>query len=1241
MLDLTPVIAPAEILPPKTVVAVNYRAHPFRVEAARLDAPVGSTIADIVELCGLAPKRAAYVTIDGEPCPKDMWSRVRPKETTLVNVVAVPGRGAAKVVRTIISAIVVVAAAILTPILAAPIAAALGFGIGTLGATLVAGAVFSGLTVAGNLAVNALFPATAAASRGTLTSQQSSDTFIRSPTYSIGGARNEARQYSAVPVILGQHRISPPFAARPYTELVGDDQYLRLLFCVGYGPLSISDIKIGETAISLFDDVEIEINTGESGINTTALFPSQFFEESLSVDLLYSVAHTRTTAADITEISVDFVAPAGVYAISKSSGNRYGYTVTVGVYYRPTGVGSYTLAGTVTLSGTTPNAIRQSLRFTVDEGQYDVQVFKTSADYSGEDSVQETVQWSVLRGMRPQDPIAFPHPLTLIALRIKASDQLSGLIENFNCVASSLVTAWSGAAWVADSESQNPADFIRHVVQGPANERPVDDDRIDLTTLVAFHDHCTTNGYTFNQIRDFQASVHETLADIAAAGRGSIVVRDGRYSVVWETAADPIVQVFTPRNSKNFTETRLYTDLPHAWRVRFVNADNDWLQDERTVYDDGYAAASATKFEGIEFPGVTDPDLIWKHGRYHIAQARLRPSTYTLEVDFEHIVATRGDRVRISHDAILVGLGYGRVAAVAAGSPDIVALDDVVVMSASENYAIRFRLADGTTLTRTVVTSAGTWAELSLGGSGDLPAVGDLYTFGPTDLDSIVCRVKTIEPLSDLAARLILVDDAPGVLTADQGDIPAYESGVTAPPDPYASPPTGLLAVEAIVFTDGELAANVNLSWVPPSGLLILPTGYVVQYKQASVGDWQSGGSVAGTQISTVITDIAGGSWQFRVRALFGNGSSSQWSEVFNLDVIGVLAVPPDVTGFLSTASGTTLILSWTAVPDVIVRDYEIRYSPATAGVSWGSAAVLSTGVVANTLTTPFAKGTYLIKAVSHTDVVSANATSIVVTSEPIETINVVETASDDPDFGGGHDRTYYDDVMSGIILDNQTKFFAGGNFFTGSQFFTGSPGREAEGYYTLADDVDLGAVMTARLTANITVGGYKLNTKFFAGGQIFTGSPFFSAIPDRWDLTSQLRQTDDDPSGSPAWSDWVDFAIGDYTARAFQFRLKLESHAPLVTPLVTNATFTVDMPDRVITAEDIQSTVAGIAISFLPAFKDLKAFLVNGQDMAQGDYWKITDKSESGVTVTFYDAFDAMKDVKFDYQAIGYGSAA
>ena len=82
------------------------------------------------------------------------------------------------------------------------------------------------------------------------------------------------------------------------------------------------------------------------------------------------------------------------------------------------------------------------------------------------------------------------------------------------------------------------------------------------------------------------------------------------------------------------------------------------------MYDDGYTSANATKFETIQLPGVTNTDQVWALGRYFLAVARLRPETFTFKADYEMLACTQGDLIRVSHPAILVGLGAARITAV-------------------------------------------------------------------------------------------------------------------------------------------------------------------------------------------------------------------------------------------------------------------------------------------------------------------------------------------------------------------------------------------------------------------------------------------------------------------------------------------------------------------------------------------------------------------------------------------------
>jgi hypothetical protein len=249
----------------------------------------------------------------------------------------------------------------------------------------------------------------------------------------------------------------------------------------------------------------------------------------------------------------------------------------------------------------------------VARGQYDVRITKTSDDYVGADQVSEQVVWTAMRAFRTTPPITFSKPLAMIAIRIRATSQLNGLISQLNAIVATKCLGFNGAAWVPDTVTNNPADLFRYVLQGPSNGRPVADSKINIANLELWWTYCQAKGFAFNMVRDFKASVPETLTAIAAAGRATVTFTDGAWDVIWDEADAPIVQHFTPRNSWGFEGNPTYSHLPHAWRIRFMNEDMGYAQDERIVYDDGYNAdgsgglMAATLFDSIEFPGITDP----------------------------------------------------------------------------------------------------------------------------------------------------------------------------------------------------------------------------------------------------------------------------------------------------------------------------------------------------------------------------------------------------------------------------------------------------------------------------------------------------------------------------------------------------------------------------------------------------------------------------------------------------------
>ena len=1074
-------------------------------------------------------------------------------------------------------------------------------------------------------------------------------------SYSIAGSRNDALKYEPIPLILGSHRIAPPYAAMPYTERVGNDQYLRMEFVVGYGPLYIpqEEIRVGETLLSQLENVELEIREGYSWDAPTTLYPNDVTEEALNVELLQAVGwQERTTSDDITVIQLELVWPSGLFWVD-GKGNYQNMGSHLNWGYKPAGssAANWNNFGYSKISRSADTQ-RHTLSANVPAGKYDVRISKAGDDVDS-NKVQEEVRWIGLRGLRTGKPITFTTPLALIALRIKGTGQLNGVIDTLNCIAYSRVLAFNGTTWVADTVSRNPADLYRHILQCKANKSPVPDIQIDIVTLQAWWSYCYTNAFTYDKPIFSVTSIQELVAEVCVAGRASQVFKDGKWSVVWDEQALPVVQMFTPRNSWDFEGTISYTKPPHAFRIPFVNRDKKFEEDERIVYDDGYNKANATDIQVIEFPGVTHTDTVWKHGRFHIAQVRLRPATYTLSVDFEGLILLRNDRVYVQHDMLFVGLDSGRVRAVDSVGAQSITVDHPLLMVSTDSYQLRFRDADAANSFTTRLVVPGTQGELTvipLVGTLALPEVGDLFTFGRLGADSGIYRVIEVEPQEDLVHKLTLVDDALAISDADTGAIPTYNEGISLPVDPFMLPPTSIAITDGLYEEDGQFFIYLRVSWtIPRAGKV---ASFEVEHRDEAEGIWYTNPRVSANTNFITIYKATSGLYSARVRNIFVDGTWSSWlsSAVYNADAAKY--IPADVTGFSIAVVGEVSTLTWDPVLGPGVK-YEIRFAPIGSPTpQWNTATPFISDITDTTVQTQTAIGTFLIKSQSALGVWSINASIIVTSISSLVGTNVVE-AIEEPVWTGN--RTNISIIANELRLTEQGTIDKWESLDTIINMVEGdgeldSQGYPAEGAYTFPGNnsyIDLGVVYTpVRVTSFVIAYGYNDSVTISNWVKLSDVITLNEDEPEGWEVQMYYQSTEGDPIAG-VWSDWIPLTVSDITMRAIRFKLVLRGKQvvdsdgaySINTPAVISLKIEVDMPDRSYGQSDIPCTAAGLDVAFNPPFAELRGLGIAGQNMAIGDYYVISPAPTNyGFNIIFRDAGGAAVSRTFDFVAWGFG---
>ena len=468
-------------------------------------------------------------------------------------------------------------------------------------------------------------------------------------------------------------------------------------------------------------------------------------------------------------------------------------------------------------------------------------------------------------------------------------------------------------------------------------------------------------------------------------------------------------------------------------------------------------------------------------------------------------------------------------------------------------------------------------------------------------------------------------------------------------------PPTALLAEEKIVVINNQAVSKLIVSWQPIVGV----TQYQVNYRF-------NNGNFVSTTVSSPDFEIFNsdvGTYEFQIFSYNAALQTSATSADLTFVAQGKTALPGNVTGLTAEPISEKLVrLRWNLSTDVDVihggRVY-VRHSTKTDGSGTFSNSVdLIEALAGNTTTAevPYLEGEYILKFRDDGDRFSPGETSVIIDLPDNQAPLITQTRREDtdsPKFQGTKSNIDFDSATGTInlagsgLFDTITDFDAvgslddfGGIASSGTYDFGGAAGSTT---------LDLGGVFSLDLKRHFLTEGFYPSDLFDSRGLIDDITDFDGATATEVNAEMLVRVTQDDPSGSPTYSDFQTFANGTYKGRGFQFRAKLTSNDTAQDIRVSQLGYTASLQRRTEQGNLTASGAGAKAITFThPFFTGTSALLgansnlpsigINAQNMASGDYFEVSSVSGTGFTVHFKNSSNASIDRNFTYQAVGFG---
>jgi hypothetical protein len=773
----------------QTSSAVIMLRNPFQPQQREVfPASAQLTIRQWLQTQGVAEFDVPTICIkDGAPVLRADWATTR--IDGILIFVTLPQGGGGGGGKNPLRTVLMIAVMVVATVYGGPLGASLGFS-GNL-ATAVGSSI---IMTAGSVLVSALVPLPTPnmpsfATGGGSMAQPS-------PTYSLQGQGNYARLAQPIPVIYGRHLVYPDLAASPYGEYRNNEQYLHQLHCIGLGEYDVEQIRIEDTPITAFEEVEMQIIP--PGGSNTLFNPDVVTAAEVAGQELLAAVWTGGFALNpqetqATHIGIDILLPRGLY-FANDTGGLDARTATWQVDARRIDdagdpLGDWATLGTEILTLATSTPQRLTFSYAVAPGRFEVRATRLDTKDSNSRAGHE-VRWGEARAYLA-NAVATAQPLpdvTLLAIRMRATDNLSQRSSRLiNCIVTRklsvlLPSPAGGGAWSAPQATRSIAWAFADILRARYGAK-LPDSRIDLATLHQLDQTWAARGDFFDAIFDQQITVWEALTRVARCGRAVPFLQGGIVRIVRDEHRTLPVALFSTRNIvKNSLKIQYVMpgeETADSVTVEFFSS-RTWKPDEVTVSLPGSSTDNPAK---LRLFGCTSAAQATREGQYIAAANRYRRRIITFRTELEGLIPTYGDLIAIAHDMPSWGAGGEIVAwdadSLTATTSEPLPFDllpspaggrgaggeGIFVMALRRrNGGVSgpHRVLPGTTEQQAVFTSPPD-IPIETGTDGERTH----YAFGQTDDWGLQARVIAVRPRGE-QVEITCVAEHPAVHTADQ-----------------------------------------------------------------------------------------------------------------------------------------------------------------------------------------------------------------------------------------------------------------------------------------------------------------------------------------------------------------------------------------------------------------------------------------------------------------------------------------